>query len=60
MIEQVAHIRIEDRGYNVYISICYDTMTLHAYKYDDQGINYNWFNSLQEFNLWVQTPIQYN
>ena len=57
-MERVAHICIEDRKFNVYICICYNTMTLHAYKYDSTNINYDWFNDLNEFMIWVQRPIQ--
>lgn len=56
-IERIAHLHIEDRDFNVYICICYNSMTLHAYKYDDQSINYDWFNDMPEFMQWVQNPI---
>lgn len=57
-MEPVAHIHIEDREFNVYMCICYSTMTLHAYKYDEESINYEWFNDLSEFESWVQSPIR--
>lgn len=56
-MEPIAHICIEDREFYVYICICYRTMTLHAYKYDYESINYDWFNDMQEFMSWVQKPI---
>ena len=57
MIEKIAHIRIEDREYNLYISYSYDTGILHAYKYDEYNIEYEWFANLLEFKYWVQKPI---
>jgi hypothetical protein len=56
MIERVAHLRMTDRDFNVYIGISYETMTLYAYKYDDQTVDFNWFTDLGEFQLWLQQP----
>ena len=58
MIEQIAHIRVHDRDYNVYISFSYTTMTLHAYKYDEYNMEYCWFASLSEFKSWVAEDIR--
>ena len=57
-MEKIAHIRIEDRDFNLYISFSYTTMTLHAYKYDETSIEYEWFVNLLEFKLWVQKPLR--
>jgi hypothetical protein len=57
-IEPIMHVCIEDREFNLYLSICYDSMTLHAYKYNDRSIEYDWFVNLEEFKSWVQNPIQ--
>ena len=56
-MDPVAHIHIDDREFNVYMCICYNTMTLHAYKYDEESINYEWFNDMSEFMDWVQEPV---
>lgn len=56
-IKNIAHIRVSDREYNVYISICYTSMTLHAYKYNDTSIVYDWFYTLDDFKSWLQEPI---
>ena len=57
-MEKITHVRVDDRGFNVYISVCYDTMRLHAYKYDEVNIEWDSFTSLTEFTLWVQKPIK--
>ena len=57
-MERITHVRVDDRGFNVYISVCYDTMRLHAYKYDDYSIEWETFLSLSDFADWLQKPIQ--
>ena len=47
-MERITHVRVDDRGFNVYISVCYDTMRLHAYKYDDYSIEWETFLSLSD------------
>ena len=56
-MERIAHIRIDELDFNVFISFSYDTMTLHAFKYNEYSIEYDWFASLVEFKYWVQKPI---
>ena len=57
-MENITHVRIDDRGFSVYISVCYDTMRLHAWKYDDYSIEWDSFTTLSDFTEWVQKPIQ--
>ena len=57
-MERITHVHIDDRGFNVYISVCYDTMRLHAYKYDEVNIEWESFVSLSEFAEWIQKPIK--
>lgn len=57
-MERITHVRISDHGFSVYISVCYDTMRLHAWKYDDNSIEWDSFQSLLEFSEWVQKPIK--
>lgn len=59
-VEQIAHIYVEDKDFTLYLSMCYNTMTLHAYKYNNECINYEWFNHLSDFVNWVHLPILYN
>lgn len=57
-MEKITHVRVDDRGFNVYISVCYNTMRLHAYKYDESYIEWESFTALSEFTVWVQKPIK--
>ena len=56
-MERITHIHVHDRGFNVYISICYTTMQLHAYKYNDTSIEWEYFTSMPEFTSWIQKPL---
>ena len=56
-MEKIAHIRISDRDFSVYIGFSYETMTLYAYKYDDHRIDFNWFTDVEEFKYWVMSPL---
>lgn len=57
-MEHLTHVQVNDRGFSVYISVCYDTMRLHAWKYDDYNIEWETFTALPDFTEWVQRPIQ--
>lgn len=57
-MEHLTHVRIEDRGFNVYISVCYDTMRLHAWKYDEEHIEWDSFLTIVEFTEWLQQPMK--
>lgn len=57
-IEQIAHIQIVDRNYNVYLSFVYSSLTLQAYKYDDKQIEFEWFDNVLDFKLWLEKPIE--
>ena len=56
-IEQIAHIHINDRNFNVYISFSYSSLTLYAYKYNDRKIEFEWFNNSADFNNWITKPL---
>ena len=58
LMEKIAHIKVYDRDYNVYISFSYTSLTVHAYKYDNVSIEYEWFASMSDFKLWIQEPIR--
>lgn len=57
-MEKISHIRVHDRDYNVYICFSYTTLTVHAYKYDNFSIEFEWFASMSEFKEWIQQPIR--
>ena len=57
-MERITHVRVDDRDFNLYISVCYDTMRLHAWKYDESSIEWESFTSLTEFSDWIQKPIK--
>lgn len=57
-LEEIAHIRVNDRDFNVYISIAYNTATLHMFKYDNFTCEYEWFTVWSEAKEWIQRPIR--
>jgi hypothetical protein len=57
-MEHITHIRIDDHGFNVYMSICYDTLRLHAWKYDDDSIEWETFTDMEQFKTWISSPIK--
>lgn len=57
-IEHIAHIHVNDRDYNVYISFSYSSLTFHVYKYNDTQIEFDWFNNSQELKSWLLKPLQ--
>lgn len=56
-IEHVAHIHVNDRDFNVYISFVYSSLTLQAYKYNDTNIEFDWFDNVTDFQHWLEKPI---
>ena len=56
--EHIAHIHVNDKDYNVYISFAYSSLTLHAYKYNDERIEYEWFDNVLDFKEWLEKPVQ--
>ena len=57
-MERLTHVRVDDCDFNLYVSVCYNSMRLHAYKYDDNNIEWETFTSLLEFTVWIQKPIK--
>jgi hypothetical protein len=58
LIERIAHIQVVNRDHNVYISVCYDTMQLHGFKYDHFSCEYEIFTIIHEFEEWIQSPLR--
>jgi hypothetical protein len=57
-LEHIAHIRIDERDFNVYISFFYSSLTLHAYKYNDEKIEFEWFDNVIDFKNWIDKPLR--
>jgi len=57
-MEHITHIRVHDRDFNVYLSICHDTLRLHAWKYDENSIEWETFTDMNEFRNWVSSPVK--
>lgn len=57
-LEKLAHIRVNDRDYSIYIAICHETLTLHAFKYDDYNIEWETFQDISQFKLWCSQPVK--
>ena len=56
-IEHIAHIHVDDKDFNVYISFVYSSMTLQAYKYNESRIEFDWFDNVIDFKNWLEKPI---
>ena len=63
-METIAHIKVSDRDFYVYISLCTLSQNLHIFKYDDISCEYEIFPTvgrethLQMAMMWIPKPIK--
>ena len=62
--EVIAHVRVCDRNFFVYISLCHESNNLHILKYDDVSCEYEVFpmsgtnSEIPTITVWIQKPIK--
>lgn len=49
----IAHVRVGDRDYNCYISICSTTNNIHVFKYNDYKCEYEVFPNQYQAQIWI-------
>ena len=53
----IAHVRVGDRDYNAYISICSISRNIHVFKYDEYQCKYEVFASQAEAQVWINQDL---
>ena len=56
-IQQLAHVTVRDRDYNVYVSINTQNHCLHVFKYNDRACAYEIFTSEERAESWIEQPL---
>ena len=56
----IAHVRVGDRDYNCYISICSITRNIHVFKYNELHCKYDVFTSQAEAQKWINKDLDKN
>ena len=53
----IAHIHVNDRDYNIYISMCTITRHMHMFKYNDRWCDYEVFATEGDACSWLEQPL---
>ena len=61
-METVAHIQVRDHDHCIYMSVCHTSATLHIFKYDHFGCEYEWFPhwEFDRAKSWIQEPVKHS
>ena len=57
-IVPVAHVRVNDSDYNVYISMDTANRKINIFKYDDVCCDYDTFDNQADACAFLETPLQ--
>lgn len=61
-MEYVAHIHVDGTDHCIYMSVCHTSATLHIFKYDQFGCEYELFPH-QDFGYaaaWIKEPVKHS
>ena len=53
----IAHVRVGDKDFNAYISICSISRNIHVFKYDEYQCKYDVFPSQAEAQVWINKDL---
>ncbi len=53
----LAHVRVRDHDYAVYISLCLHTRSMHIFKYNEVCCEYDVFDVQEEATRFIEQPL---
>lgn len=61
-MEPVAHIRVDGTDHCIYMSVCHTSATLHIFKYDEFGCEYEHFpqSHFGDAVDWIKKPVKHS
>jgi len=58
-IQPLAHVRVDNSHYNVYVSVCRETLQLHVFRYNEQGCDYDVCTDQEQAQVSIARPFSY-
>jgi len=59
-IQPLAHVAVTGSDYNIYLSVCLNTHTLHIFKYNDVCCEYEQFDNQEDACVYIARPLPRN
>ena len=59
-IQHLAHVAVTGSDYNIYLSVCITTQTLHVFKYNEVCCEYEQFDNQDEACEFIRQPLARN